>query len=256
MGAMKELLFLSQEERQPIETCQECGHPKRGGYCYYCGTGKRPRKSAAKRLEDEARALTIWREAVPLTGTLAERYLRHHRKINVSPPSDALRFHPRCPFDFRQRVPAMVALLTNSDGQPCGVHRTPLTPDGAKAGSARAYGTFWRTAIRLWPSPVEGRLAVGEGIETTLSAVELKPDLAPAWAAGTAENLGMFPILDSVKELFVLADNDSDESGRIGQKRAKKLAGRYSAWGARATILTPKIDKDFNDVLRGVTSHD
>jgi putative DNA primase/helicase len=252
MSAMKELL-LSSQERQPTETCQECGHPKRGGYCYYCGTGKRPRKSAAQRAEDEARALSIWREAVPITGTLAERYLRQHRKIEMLPPGDALRFHPRCPFDYRQRVAAMVALLSDADGRPCGIHRTPLTPDGAKAQGARAYGTFWRTAIRLWPDPVEGRLTVGEGIETTLSAIQMMPNLAPAWAAGTAENLGMFPILDSVSELFVLADNDDEESGRIGQKRAKKLAGRYSAWAKRVTVLRPRVGKDFNDILRGAT---
>ena len=200
VSRIKEHLFSMQEQvRQPVETCQERGCSKRGGYCYYCGSGKKPKKSAAERARDEDRALSIWREAVPIPGTLAERYLRQHRKINILPPADALRFHPHCPFDFRQSVAAMVALLTDAQARPCGIHRTPLSASGAKLEQPRVYGTFWRTAIRLWPGPVEGRLTVGEGIETTLSAVQLKPDLAPAWAAGTAENLGMFPIIDDVE---------------------------------------------------------
>ena len=121
---------------------------------------------------------------------------------------------------------------------------------GAKTGEPRAYGTFYRTAIKLWPDPIDGLLTIGEGIETTLSAVQLMPELAPAWAVGSADNLGMFPILDDVTELRILADKDSAEKGNIGQKKAKQCSGRYSAFAKRVTRYTPKQYGDFNDILR------
>ena len=236
--------------------CPRCGHPLRNGYCYYCGTGKRPSKSPQQRAEDEARALQIWEQGVPITGTLAERYLIQHRKIRLLPPNvdGVLRFHPQCPFDYKQTVPALLALVRdiNTDHRPCGVHRTPLHETLGKLGPPRAYGTFYRTAIKLWPGPDEaGRLTIGEGIETTLSFVQIKPELAPAWAVGTAGNLGAFPILDDVKQLHIAVDNDSEDRGNIGQIKAQQCGGRYGAFGIPVNYYKPKGYKDFNDYLRG-----
>jgi hypothetical protein len=256
MGGMKAYLHALRSRGEEESTpCPECRRPTRNGYCFYCGAGKRRKKTAAQRAADEARALELWAECQSLTGTLAEQYLRRERKITLPLPEAVLRFHPRCPFDHRQYVPALVALLhaVADDGRPCGIHRTPLTFAGAKAGVPRTYGTFGRTAIKLWPEPVAGKLTIGEGIETTLSAVQLNPQLAPAWAVGTADNLGMFPILDAVTHLHILVDNDPEENGRVGQVKAKQCAGRYAAWAKHATRYTPNEPfKDFNDVLRAM----
>ena len=66
---------------------------------------------------------------------------------------------------------------------------------------------------------------------------------------GTANNLGMFPIIDEVEELHILADNDPKENGRVGQAKAKQCAGRYSAFAKRVETHTPTRHKDFNDIL-------
>jgi hypothetical protein len=237
------------------ERCPKCRRAMNRGYCYYCGTGeRRPAKSKEERERDEARALATWNEAERIANTPAEHYLRHHRMIAELPPNvdEALRWHPRCPCDHKQRVPAMVALLrdVSTDHRPCGIDRTPIYGDRGKLDQPKVYGTYYRTAIKLWGEPVAGRLTIGEGIETVLSAVELMPHLAPAWAVGTANNLGMFPILDEVEELHILADNDPAESGRVGQAKAKQCAGRYSAFAKRAETHTPRRHKDFNDILR------
>jgi hypothetical protein len=251
---MKELLLLRQERLlAPAETCQECGHPKRGGYCYYCGSGKRRERSEAERVEAEQRALKIWDEAVPIRGTAAETYLRRRGiEVELPDPDGVVRWHPRCPFGPGTRVGAMVALLRDvrHDHHPCGVHRTAVDLGGRKLGPAKALGTYYRTAIKLWGEPTGGRLTIGEGIETVMSAVQLRPAFAPAWAVGTAANVGMFPFVDGIKELHILADNDPKENGRVGQEKAKQCSGRYSAWGVKAEVHTPLRHKDFNDILQ------
>ena len=96
-----------------------------------------PTELARRRHEREAdaarraaRAERCWREAQPIAGTLAERYLRG-RGVTV-PLGEALRFHPACWHGpTARRWPAMVARVEGSDG--FAVHRTYLAPSGGKA---------------------------------------------------------------------------------------------------------------------------
>jgi hypothetical protein len=255
MGYFSEkAIFQHDQERTAVEECPQCRHPMYRGYCYYCGTGKRQPKTEEQRQEDEFNALRLWNSAAPIANTMVERYLRN-RCISILPPNvdDVLRFHSDCPFGGGQRVPVMLGLIRDvgTDQRPCGVHRTPINHRNcAKLGPAKVLGTYQHTAIKLWPGPINKRLTIGEGIETVLSAIELMPELAPAWAVGTAYNIGMFPILDDVDELHILADNDPKENGRIGQAKAKQCAGRYSAFAKAAETHTPKRHNDFNDILR------
>jgi hypothetical protein len=222
----------------------------RDGYCYYCGTGKRPAgKSAERRDEDECRARQLWDWALPIAGTMAAHYLSHHRCIDLLPPAvnDVLRFYPQCQFG-RTYMPALFALLRSVvDGHACGVHRTPIDRQLGKIHSPWTLGTLGRAAVMLWPAPVAGRLTVGEGVETVLSAVQLMPELAPAWALGAANNLSYFPVLDALTELHILVDNDAN---RVGQVNAARCAENYRAAGKRVYTHIPKQHKDFNDILR------
>jgi putative DNA primase/helicase len=237
VGRFKDLLFDLQRGTKPEEKeCPSCGRMTRAGYCYYCGTGQRPPpKSAEQRAADTGRALELWDEAIPIAGTLAEHYLCHLRRIEILPPAvnEVLRFHPRCPFGPRYKRsywPALVALLRNAvDGQPCGIHRTPIDRNGGKLHSPWTLGTLRQAVIKLWPAPEQGRLLVGEGIETTLSAVQVL-SLTPAWALGTAYNLSIFPVLEAVSELHIAVDNDANG---VGQAKAKECADRYRAYASR-----------------------
>lgn len=87
------------------------------------------RRDVERRIEDERierRALAIWNEALPISGSLAERYLRA-RGITCELP-DNLRFHPACWHPSARRIPAMIALV---EGLPrTAIHRTFLRPDG------------------------------------------------------------------------------------------------------------------------------
>ena len=139
-----------------------------------------PRQTVDDDGDDEKRitqALAIWCEARPLTGTIAEKYLRS-RCIEV--PGEALevlRFHPRCPWGIGTR-PAMVALVRDIiTDEPTGIHRTALTVDGRKLDRPKLLGPSAGGAIKLSSDYVTNELTIGEGIETTLSRHD--PGLRP-----------------------------------------------------------------------------
>jgi hypothetical protein len=93
----------------------------------------------------------------PLGGSLAETYLRQ-RGIAVPPGPASLRFHPRCYYrsdcdEVTQTWPAMIAAVTDLDGQITGVHRTWLAPGGtdkAPVDPAQGNGTPARPCGWLW----------------------------------------------------------------------------------------------------------
>ena len=55
-------------------------------------------------------------------------------------------------------------------------------------------------------------LAVGEGLETVLSAMKL--GFSPAWALGDASNLRQFPVLSGIESLTIIVDNDKSGTGQ------------------------------------------
>jgi putative DNA primase/helicase len=75
------------------------------------------------------RAANIWRASVPPNGTLAEVYLRQHRKLDIPKLGDldhVLRFQPD--------LQSMVGLMSYPALRvACGVHRTFLNADGSSA---------------------------------------------------------------------------------------------------------------------------
>ena len=195
-----------------------------------------PRQTVDDDGDDEKRmldALTIWCEAWPLTGTIAEKYLRS-RCIEV--PGEALevlRFHPRCPWGIGTR-PAMVALVRDIiTDEPIGIHRTALSADGSKI-APKALGLKGGGAIKLSPlMGAGGELLIGEGIETTLSASILGFG-SPAWSIIDAGEMGRFPALPWISRLTIAVDHDVNG---VGEKAAAETKARWEAAGLRARSL-------------------
>jgi predicted RNA-binding Zn-ribbon protein involved in translation (DUF1610 family) len=188
----------------------------------------------------------IWRESVPLPGTLGERYFIEHRKIDIAgiDLTHVLRWHK----SDRMVVALMTDVVT---GEPVGVHRTFLDRDGGKR-TRKMLGPAG--VIRLWPDDaVEQGLAIGEGIETTLAAAlgvaHRGTLLRPAWALGSANTVASFPVLPGITSLTILTDNDP-----VGQNAAKECAARWAKAGREVICLTPHAVKDFNDVIREAAS--
>jgi putative DNA primase/helicase len=200
-------------------------------------------KDGLRRIEQ---ALVIWSEVRPLRGTLAEKYLRS-RCIEVPDEAlDVLAFHPACPWES-SKAPALVALVRDIiTGEPVGIHRTALAADGSKIGR-KVLGPKSGGAIKLSGVPlITTELTIGEGIETTLSAMML--GYRPAWSVIDAGGLSKFPVLFGIERLTVIVDNDMSGAG---QKAAAETRARWEAAGLRVrTVMPPTPGDDLNDVLR------
>lgn len=192
------------------------------------------------------RAERLWREAQPIEGTAAETYLRS-RGITCPLPA-SLRFHAAAyHFATGERLPALVALVEGADA--FAVHRTYLRPDGSgKADASPAKAMLGATvggAVRLTGG--HGRLIVGEGLETTLSALLLAGDAtARAWAALSAAGLRGLRLPAQPGALTIGADGDA-----AGRSAAHALAERAHASGWAVTIADPGSGLDWNDKLAG-----
>jgi hypothetical protein len=184
------------------------------------------------------RAHELWREAQPIAGTLAIRYLAETRGIDVDllPANNetVLRFHPRCPFGRGDvRKPCLLALYRDVETDAgAGIHRVALTPEALAGGKVERL-TLGRwpkpRAIKLWPAAKQ--LFVGEGLETTLAAATREiyrgSPMRPAWAVGSSGRLARLPPIDGVEELVILVDHDpSGKDSADACRRTWKAAGR------------------------------
>lgn len=198
--------------------------------------------NAIKR-SDQASAL--WAEASPISGTLAETYLRG-RGITCDLP-DTLRFAPACWHPSAQRIPAMVAMVDGAER--FSVHRTYLRPDGSgKAGVEPAKAMLGSTqggAVRL--ADGHNGLVVCEGLETGLSlASGLLLSPGTIWAALSTS--GMIGLRLPRKPGLIRLAPDGDAAGRAA---AVKLAERAYALGWTVNFINPPDGCDWNDVLQG-----
>jgi hypothetical protein len=188
----------------------------------------------------------FWNEAKDPLGTPVEAYLAS-RGLAL-PPDAPLRFHPACARGA-ERLPAMLALMTDPvTGEPCGVHRTFLAPEGRGKASGQAKMMLGRAGvIRLVPDEdVTHGLGLAEGIETALSVMQVY-GWRPVWAATSAGAIASFPVLPGIECITVFSDND--ESG-AGLKAANKCYKRWVSAGVEfANIPCPRTG-DWNDMAR------
>lgn len=166
-------------------------------------------------------ALMRWKTAVPISDTLAERYLASR---GLSYSGDAIR--------YRANDSTMVALITDAvTAEPCGAHVTYLDREGGKLGR-KMYGRARGAVVRLsLDEDVEYGLGIGEGIETCLAT-----GFTPIWACLSAGTIAAFPVLTGIDCLTIFADNDES---RTGLTAAKMCAERWHAADREAVIRIP-----------------
>jgi putative DNA primase/helicase len=227
-----------------------------------------PTQRPARHDDDDAdrtrRALAIWNAAMPIVGTIAERYLewRHVLEPALAFGADAMRFHPGCPFGEGTRHPCLLWLMRDvTTDKPRAIRRTALT-DAALPMQQMSFAQFVRSGgkiprMALGPkagaaikfdaiSEVTHHLTIGEGPETVLSGMAL--GYVPAWAVGDAHELGAFPVLAGAESLTILVDND--KSG-TGQGDALECSARWTEAGREVFRLVPRQPgADVNDLLR------
>lgn len=210
-----------------------------------------PRAFTEDDLQRIARVQDIWDGAWEPTGTLAERYLRDGRKLDLPDAllDVVLRFHPFCPLRNENtgktdRVPALIAAFRSIDDDVItGIHRIRLDqPERWPKADRRMLGVVHRAAIKL--DPLSGdTLAIGEGLETSMAARQL--GFKPAWALGSVGAISFFPVLDGVKQLTILG-----ESGEASARAIKICGTRWRRAGRRVRVVMPNDGlSDMNDVL-------
>ncbi len=186
-------------------------------------------------------------EAVPLTGSPAEVYLRE-RGIESGPDGwpPSLRYHPALKHGpTGLLLPALVAAVTIWPGRDVvGVHRTFLRADGKGKAPVTTpkmmIGRCGGGAVRLAPAGPE--LVLSEGIETGLSiqqAVRL-----PVWATLSTSGLRSVILPPEVETVVVAADGDEG-----GEEAAQAAARRFIAEDRKVKIARPPQGMDFNDLL-------
>jgi hypothetical protein len=207
--------------------------------------------------EDEIRnrefALRIWNVAQDPRSTLAEKYLRDIRKLDL--PEDlagsVLRFHPSCPWRNEntgktERVPALIAAFRSVDDDAItAIHRIALNPNGGKRGRMML-GPVRRAAVKL-DQIIGDELVIGEGIETCMAARQLGLSGA-VWALGSVGAITFFPVLPGVRLITVLA-----EAGEASEKAIRTCRMRWSRAGRRTRTARSTVGSDFNDALMAGT---
>lgn len=211
----------------------------------------RPSLSAKARTE---LALSIWYEARGPHRTPVEIYLAEERGLKLPPEAAGvtLRYHPRCPFG-RERTPAMVALVRDIvTNAPVAIHRTALNRAGQKVvidGCDRlTLGPAKGGAIKLTPNDdVTTCLAVGEGIESTLSLQRLREfGISAVWSLISAPGIEAFPVLPGLGALWIAVDYDDG-----GIQASKVCAARYRSAGVETFLVQPTRPKtDLNDFFK------
>ena len=191
----------------------------------------RANEPSAERMQKLAQR--IWSEAKPVTaGDEVDRYLTS-RGVALPVYPKVLRFHPALGYyqkdaDGKSHMvaeyPAMLACIQGEDGHAVTLHRTYLqdgaklaVPDAKKVLSSGINGA----TVRLFEATED--LGISEGIEKSI-ALHLATG-RPFWAGLNAGNLEKLWIPDSVRRVWIYADNDAD-GDFAGQASAFVLARR------------------------------
>lgn len=156
-----------------------------------------------------------------------------------------LRCHPAAPVSVyrsggRTR-PALVARISDVEDRLTAVELTYLDPNGAPASglhlTRKTVGLVPRgAAVRL--APAAASMLVGEGVFTTLSAMD-RFNL-PGWALMAANNLAVWSPPVGVRRVLIAADR-----GVVGEQAAALLHHRLVASGVVARAVWP--DPPFGD---------
>jgi putative DNA primase/helicase len=182
-------------------------------------------------------------------GDPVDRYLAS-RGLKASP---YLRYNPAVKYyqdgNLIGDYPALVARISNMDGDRESYQVLYLTDDGDKADLASCKKVLPPvTTINgcgSYLGPVSETMIVAEGVETALACSEMEG--FPAVAAMSASGMKAIKLPESVKTVLVHGDNDRSYTG---QAAAYHLANRLAVEGRNVLVSIPhKPGEDWLDVL-------
>jgi hypothetical protein len=176
------------------------------------------------------------------------------RGIRIGSP--VLRFALRYRHRLGVELPAMVAPVVNIAGEQTGIHATFLKPDGHGLAFTKpnkgeldfrrqCNGVIRGGVIRLAQHDPDRDLALAEGVESTLSAMEIFR--LPGWSTVSANGLLTVELPCEVRRVTIVADRDVTGTG---QRNTIEAGRRLKAEGRAVRITMPyRAGQDANDVL-------
>lgn len=210
-------------------------------------TVEREKQQRQQWAESAKRIAQLSAQLVPLSaGDPVTLYLKQRGFAGVWPLPDCLRLHRALPYWHEGKklgtFPAMVAPIVSPEGVTLAWHRTYLAQDGRKAEVptvkklTAAAGPLAGACIPLH-KPVNGCIAIAEGIETALAA--WCASTVPTVAAYSAGNLAAWNWPRGVQRLVIFADAD-----KAGREAADKLRARALGANLQCQVLRPSTDGD------------
>lgn len=209
-----------------------------------------PRPDQRVRLATAAR---LWEGGAGIDGaTAAGRHLQR-RAVRCGAAAINLRHHPCAPIsvyrDGGRGLPALVARVSDAEDRLTAVELTYLDPAGRLASGL----ALTRKTVGLVPAGAAVRLApaseamlVGEGVVTTLSAMDRFR--LPGWALMSVNNLAVWAPPPGVRRVLIAADR-----GLAGQGAADQLRRRLAQGGVEAEAIWPDPPfGDWNEAATGV----
>jgi hypothetical protein len=212
-----------------------------------------PKRSEESDNRLRALLLAMWSEAVPIThpqAMAAQRYFVR-RKLSVRYAGtlhQALRFHPKIAYlDEKGKLvayyPALLANISDQEGNMVTLHRTYLGQDGCKAPVEEPRKmmpipngkSVAGCSIKLG-TPTTNVIGYAEGIETALSAYAGSGTVVWSTVNANLMELSMPP--RNIELVFAWADFDIS---RRGEEAAKILKKRLWEKGIRTQILLPPM---------------
>ena len=152
----------------------------------------------------------LWKSTRPITGTIAAAYL-DARGVGHVAGARSLRIHPSITHRNAPRhFPALIAGVQDVAGDFMGIQRTYL--DGARKAAVdpvrASLGSLAGGGVRL-VQMTDGRLLLGEGIESTVAAVRVLDWRGGAWAALGTSELRSVVVPESVRRVVIAVDQDT-----------------------------------------------
>ena len=211
-----------------------------------------PRPAAREGLSATAKwGLRLWDEAVPITDTPVEWYLRAR---SIECDFETIRYHPSVPKDGGESYPSMLVLVTDRDGNRTGIQATFLArvkhKDGTLGAWIKAHGKDSRRTLGTiagmnasvkFGKPMGGVIAVAEGVETAISGSLL--GLMPAEAVLGIGNLAEWTPPEGVKKIILCGEGDQEEKWRAASDPLTEA-------GYEVRLYLGKGKLDANDALK------
>lgn len=218
--------------------------------------------SEQEAIKREKRIKKVWEESLPITGSLAETYLRSRGIFaDLRYLGNNLRFHPAMLYKEDDnspwvKLPCMLAVYRDKHGKPLTFHRTFLKPDGSgKADVSRPKMIMtpprdMRGGYIILDKPVKANgqtvIGIAEGIENALSARE---GMGLAMFCGYSDRLmEMTTFPKEVTSVFVFADIEPSGAGLRAANGLKEANKQRDVMILTPEKITEKVD--WNDIYQ------